>query len=209
MPVTVAKALGHLRAADPLLSAVIERVGPMRLPRLQGATPYDVLARAIVGQQISGHAARAILAKIRGGLGGVHFPAPEAVLSTSFERLRALGLSGGKALSLKDLAEKTTTGVVPDRRTLARMPEEEVMVRLTAVRGVGPWTVQMLLLFYLRRPDVFPITDLGIQKGFGRVFLRDRLPSPKQMLARGERWRPYRSVASWYLWRALELAKPG
>jgi DNA-3-methyladenine glycosylase II len=132
------------------------------------------------------------------------FPFPGDVLLAPDEALRAAGLSRAKVAALKDLASKTIDGTVPSLRVLRRMEEEEIVERLTRVRGVGRWTVEMLLIFRLGRPDVLPAGDYGIRKGYARTFRVHALPTPRQILRRGERWRPYRTVASWYLWRALE-----
>ena len=121
------------------------------------------------------------------------------------ERLRAAGLSRAKLAAIKDLSEKSLTGVVPTSRAIATMPDEEIVERLTVIRGVGRWTVEMLLIFKLGRPDVLPATDYGVRQGFARAYGRVELPTPKELEAHGERWRPYRTVAAWYLWRSLEL----
>ena len=130
---------------------------------------------------------------------------PRAMLETDDARLRAAGLSRGKTEALKDLAAKTLDGTVPTIRELHRLGDEEIVERLTAVRGIGRWTVEMMLIFRLGRPDVMPATDYGVRKGYARVFRKRKLPEPKAFLARSERWRPFRTMASWYLWRANEL----
>jgi 3-methyladenine DNA glycosylase/8-oxoguanine DNA glycosylase len=159
-----------------------------------------------VHQQITGKAAGTIVRRFKEALGEAEaFPTPEAVLSASDETLRRVGLSGPKARAMRDLAHKTLDGTVPSLEALTGMEEEPIAERLTQVRGVGLWTVHMLLIFRLGRPDVLPSTDYGVRKGFMRAFRGKELPSPKDVERRAEKWRPYRSVASWYLWRALEL----
>jgi 3-methyladenine DNA glycosylase/8-oxoguanine DNA glycosylase len=193
----------HLAAADTRLAALIAHVGPLRLEVERLASPFAALAESIVYQQLTGKAA----ATIHGRLVDL-FPrrrlTPERVLDTHGRRLRGAGLSRAKVLALKDLAAKTLAGVVPPMRALHAMPDEEIVERLTAVRGIGRWTVEMLLIFRLGRPDVWPVTDYGVRKGYARIFSRGRLPSPKLLERRGEQWRPYRSAAAWYLWRAVD-----
>jgi len=193
----------HLAAADAKFAALIARVGPCRLQVEQLASPFAALVESIVYQQLTGKAAKTIHDRLV-----ALFPArrltPQRLLATHSRRLRSSGLSRAKVLALKDLAAKTLAGIVPPMRTLHAMDDEEIVARLTAVRGVGRWTVEMLLIFRLGRPDVWPVTDYGVRKGYARVFSRGRLPSPKLLLRRGERWRPYRSAAAWYLWRAVE-----
>src|SRR5205807_1817268 len=136
------------------------------------------------------------------------FPSPDDVLATPDEKLRSAGLSRAKVASIKDIATKTVEGVVPPPRAIAKMPDAEILERLTTVRGVGPWTVEMLLIFTLGRPDVLPVTDYGVRKGFALTYGWKELPHPKELVQFGDRWRPHRSTASWYFWRALELPVP-
>jgi len=163
-------------------------------------------------QQLNGTAAAAILGRVKALYPRRRFPAPEDLLATSDARLRAAGLSKNKTLAIKDIASKTLEGVVPTSRAIRKMSDAEIIECLTALRGVGPWTVEMLLIFTLGRPDVLPATDYGVRKGFSLAYGLDELPHPKVLLAHGERWRPFRTTAAWYLWRALELpeakAKP-
>jgi DNA-3-methyladenine glycosylase II len=168
------------------------------------ARPFDALAESIVYQQLNGKAAKTIWGRVRAIYPRRKWLDPKLVLATPDETLRAAGLSGSKTRALKDLAEKTVDGTVPSGRALARMSDEEIIVRLTTVRGIGRWTVEMLLLFDLGRLDVWPVTDYGVRKGFAKIFGRRKLPTPKQLLRLGEKWRPYRSVAAWYFWRALD-----
>ncbi len=200
-----ARAIEHLRRVDPKLAAFIDRVGPYRLDLKNTHNSFMALAEAIVYQQLTGKAAATIFARFRALYPRRRFPKPEDVLATPDALLRQAGLSRAKALALKDLAEKVRSGAVPSVAALRRMSDDEIVERLTAVRGIGRWTAEMLLIFRLGRPDVLPIGDYGIRKGFALVLRKRVLPSPSALAMHGERWRPYRTVASWYLWRALEL----
>ncbi|HKB08131.1 MAG TPA: DNA-3-methyladenine glycosylase 2 family protein [Candidatus Polarisedimenticolia bacterium] len=200
-----------LAGADPLLGRLIERVGPCRLELDSIQSPFAALAEAIVYQQLNGRAARIIHGRFLALFRPKRVPSPDRVLSIPHDALRAAGLSRAKIAALKDLAARTNDGTVPSLRDLRRMDEDEIVQRLTQVRGIGRWTVEMLLIFRLGRPDVLPAADYGIRKGFARAFRTRGLPTPKQVLRRGERWRPHRTMASWYLWRAAEpgvVARP-
>ena len=204
-----------LAAADPKLGVLITRAGPFTLRMKSQHSPFETLLEAILSQQLHGTAARAILHKLLKLFGDIH-PSPELLLAQPDEALRAAGLSRNKMLALQDLARKTLDGTVPELPAIRRMSDAEIVTRLTAVRGVGPWTVEMMLMFRLGRPDVLPVSDYGVRKGFALTFNRlpktkpfdsaTMLADPKAMLRRGERWRPWRTVASWYLWRACDLA---
>src|SRR5256885_14471873 len=201
------KAHRHLSATDPRMAQLIARskrydVKPNGLVR-----PFDALAESIAYQQLSGKAAATIWGRVRALFPRRKYLDPKLVLATPDEKLRAAGLSGSKVAALKDLAAKTIDGTVPTARALAKMSDEEIIERLITVRGIGRWTVQMLLLFDLGRPDVWPIHDYGVQKGFAKTFGKRKLPTPKQMLKHGQKWKPYRSVAAWYFWRALDEPK--
>ena len=169
--------------------------------------PFDALAESIAYQQLSGKAAATIFGRVRALYPKRKWLDPEQLLATPDETLRAAGLSRAKTAALKDLAAKTIDGTVPAGRALIRMSDDEIITRLTAVRGIGRWTVEMILLFDLGRPDVWPVDDYGVQKGFAKTFGRRKLPTPKQLMKFGEKWRPYRSVAAWYFWRALDTAE--
>ncbi len=201
----VEEALAHLRARDPLLGELMERVGPFQLKLRRQHSPYEALARSIVGQQITGRAAQAILARLASQFGTPGVPSPARIRKSTDAQLRAAGLSAGKARAFRDLAAHALDGEVPSWAILRRWPNERILSTLTEIHGVGRWTVEMLLLFRLGRPDILPLGDLGIQKGYARAFTRGRLPSTRELQRRGWRWRPFRSVASWYLWRALEI----
>ena len=166
--------------------------------------PFDALAESIAYQQLSGKAAATIFGRVRALYPKRKWLDPEQLLATPDETLRAAGLSRAKTAALKDLAAKTIDGTVPSGRALIRMSDDEIIMRLTTVRGIGRWTVEMLLLFDLGRPDVWPVDDYGVRKGFAKTFGRRKLPTPKQLMKFGEKWRPYRSVAAWYFWRALD-----
>jgi DNA-3-methyladenine glycosylase II len=195
----------HLSDADPKLGELIERAGPFLLEPEPTQSLFAALLESIVYQQLSGKAAATILGRVCALHHPRRFPRPADILATAPERLRAAGLSNAKTLAVKDLAAKTLDGTVPSMLRVRRMADDEIVERLTTVRGVGRWTVEMLLLFRLGRSDVLPVGDLGVRKGFARTFGRRALKDPAVMVRRAERWRPYRSVASWYMWRALEL----
>ncbi len=166
--------------------------------------PFDALAESIAYQQLSGKAAATIWGRVRALYPRRKYLDPKLILKTPDETLRAAGLSRAKVAALKDLAAKTIDGSVPQAGALAKMSDEEIIERLVAVRGIGRWTAEMLLLFDLGRPDVWPVHDYGVRKGFAKTFGRRKLPTPKQLMKLGEKWRPYRSAAAWYFWRALE-----
>jgi methylated-DNA-[protein]-cysteine S-methyltransferase len=202
-----AVALAHVRAADPRLARLVDAVGPFGLRPKRTATLFAALAEAIVYQQLAGRAAATIFARVcalfpsaPGGFG------PEDVLGAPDEALRGAGLSRPKILALRDLARRAADGDVPTLAAIRRMDDEAVVERLTAVRGIGRWTVEMLLIFRLGRPDVLPADDYGIRKGFAATFRTRALPDRTAIERRGARWRPFRTVASWYLWRAAERA---
>jgi DNA-3-methyladenine glycosylase II len=193
-----------LTAADPDLGRWIALVGDCRLQIDGTRSLYEALARAVVYQQLTGKAAATIHGRVT-ALGDGGFPSPEALLALDDAQLRGAGLSGGKTAALRDLAARTLRGEVPTIDEAAELDDEALVQRLLPIRGVGRWTVEMLLLFRLGRPDVLPLGDYGVKKGFQRAFGTPELPTPAELAARGERWRPHRSVASWYLWRVCEL----
>jgi len=195
----------HLTQADSQLGDLIARVGEFTMRPRTNHSLFAALLRSIVYQQLTGKAAATILGRVVRLSAPRRFPTPRDLLQLPPEHLREAGLSTAKTAALRDLAARTLDGTVPSLASIRRMEDEEVIQRLTLVRGVGRWTVEMLLIFRLGRPDVLPLADLGVRKGFARVFRRGKLPEPASMLRRGEAWRPYRSVATWYLYRALEL----
>jgi 3-methyladenine DNA glycosylase/8-oxoguanine DNA glycosylase len=204
LPFDAEEAVRHVSGKDARLANLIERVGPLRLRLADLQSPFEALSESIVYQQLSGYAAAAIFARLVALFQPRKFPRPGDLLAMSDERLRAAGLSRGKIAALRDLATKTIDGTVPQMRALRKLSDDEIVERLSAVRGIGRWTAEMLLIFRLGRPDVLPATDYGVRKGFARVYRKKELPTPKELLAAGEKWRPYRTVASWYFWRSLE-----
>jgi 3-methyladenine DNA glycosylase/8-oxoguanine DNA glycosylase len=203
-PVDPDAAVRHLMKADPALARLIRRVGPCTMQPRTTQSLFAALAESIVYQQLSGKAAATIFARMRALFAPKRFPTPADLLAMPAERLRAAGLSNAKVAALHDLARHTIAGTVPALTHVRRMPDDEIVERLTLVRGIGRWTVEMLLMFRLGRPDVLPVGDLGVRKGFAQVYGRDDLPSADDLAEHAERWRPYRSVASWYMWRALD-----
>jgi len=195
----------ELAALDPALARLIARVGPYTVRPARPMRPFDSLAESIAYQQLSGKAAATIFGRVRALYPKRKWFSPELVLATADEMFRGAGLSGSKTAAIKDLAAKTISGVVPTLAVLEQMGDEEIITRLTAVRGIGRWTVEMLLLFDLGRLDVWPVDDYGVRKGYAKTFRKRKLPTAKKLFAIGEKWRPYRSVAAWYFWRALEL----
>ncbi len=197
-----AVALRHLRAADPTLAKIIAAVGPCRFkPRAEG-THFDAIVRSIVYQQITGKAASTILGRLHAHFGG-RAPTAKELLETSEEELRGAGLSRQKQRYMRDLAERTAAGLVEFER-FDDLPDEQIVAELTAIKGIGPWTAQIFLMFRLGRADVLPVADLGIQKAIQRAWRMRKLPKPAQVAKLGARWAPHRTVASWYLWRSLD-----
>ena len=196
-----------LTASDPRLAALIARSRRYEVTPPPSIRPFDALAESIAYQQLNGKAAATIWGRVRALYPKTKWLDPAKVLATPDEKLRAAGLSRSKTAAIKDLAAKTLDGTVPSGRTLLQMSDDEIIARLTQVRGIGRWTVEMLLLFDLGRPDVWPVDDYGVRKGFAKAFRKRKLPTPKQLMKHGEKWRPYRSVAAWYFWRALDESR--
>jgi DNA-3-methyladenine glycosylase II len=194
----------RLAASDPRMAALIARSTRYNVKPNGLVRPFDALAESIAYQQLSGKAAATIWGRVRALYGKRKYLDPKAVLKTPDRRLRGAGLSRSKVAALKDLAAKTIDGTVPTAAALAKMSDEEIIERLITVRGIGRWTVEMLLLFDLGRPDIWPVDDYGVRKGFAKTFGKRKLPKPKQLMKLGEKWRPHRSVAAWYFWRALD-----
>ena len=200
-------ALAHLRAADPRLAVVIDLARPCDLaPRRLGSL-FDVLLRAIVYQQLNGKAASTILGRVQ-ALFPKKRPTPQVLIDLADAPLRAAGLSRNKLASLRDLAARTLDGTVPTPAAARRLSDAELVARLSAVRGIGPWTVHMFLMFDLGRPDVLPTGDYGVRAGFQKLHRKRRQPTPVELERHAKRWQPYRSVASWYLWRVHEITLP-
>jgi len=196
----VSDAHRHL-SRDPVMRRLIRRHGPCALAPLR-RSPYEALTRAIAHQQLNGRAAETILTRFVALFENGRFPSPADVLAARVARLRRAGFSRGKVRAIKDIARHALAGVVPTRRVAARLDDEVIIEQLTRIHGVGRWTVEMLLIFTLGRPDVLPVDDFGVREGYRLAYrLRER-PTPKALQAIGERWKPYRSIAAWYLWRA-------
>jgi DNA-3-methyladenine glycosylase II len=225
-----ATALAHLAAADPKLGRLIQRAGPFTMRIAGGQSPFEALLESIVYQQLHGKAAATIHRRLLESFGptlaaptlaaaaesiGLPHPTPQQILDCPNQQLRAAGLSANKALAVRDLAAKTLDGTVPTLAHIRRMSDEAIIEHLTQVRGIGKWTVEMLLIFRLGRPDVLPVSDYGVRKGFALTFGKLKpadkvtpldLPTPAEMEKRARKWAPWRSIASWYLWRACDLA---
>jgi DNA-3-methyladenine glycosylase II len=198
-------ALRHLRRADPVMAELIRRAGPFAVKSERGVGPYEALVEAVAHQQLTGKAARTILGRFYALYDGDCCPEPARLVETADESLRGCGFSRAKSASLKDIAARTLDGTIPPRRALARMKDEAIIERLVEARGVGRWTVEMFLMFTLGRPDVLPVDDYGIRLGYRIAYGKRTLPKPKALAKFGERWAPYRTTASWYLWRAVDL----
>jgi DNA-3-methyladenine glycosylase II len=192
---------------DPIMGRLIGKAMRYQPDARTEQTPFEVLARAIAHQQLHATAARNILNRFVALYDGSRFPLPQHVIETEEARLRAVGFSRAKVAALKDLAAKAVSGVVPARHALDDLSDEEIIERLTEVRGIGRWTVEMMLMFHMQRPDVLPVDDFGIRKGFQLAYGLKGMPTPKALAQFGERWKPFRSIAAWYLWRANDLAK--
>ena len=200
-------AVRHLRAADPAMDGLITRIGRCGLAMDRSEDLYQALVRAIAFQQLHANAARSILARFAALYPGVAFPAPAMVLGTPEAALRGVGFSAAKAAAIRDIAAKAAEGKVPTRRAAARMDDATLIERLTEIRGVGRWTVEMLLIFTLGRPDVLPVDDFGVREGYRHLHGLEAQPRPRDLAAIGEMWAPFRSYAAWYLWRAADEAK--
>jgi DNA-3-methyladenine glycosylase II len=200
------EALRHLRR-DRTFAALIRRVGPPRLAVQRGRSPYEALMRAIAHQQLHGRAALAILARFEALYPADAFPPPDRVLASSDVELRACGFSGSKIAAMRAICAAALDGTVPTRRASARLSDEELIERLTSIRGVGRWTVEMLLIFTLGRPDVLPVDDFGVRDGYRQLYGLDVPPKPKALAEIGQAWAPFRSTAAWYLWRASDEGK--
>lgn len=197
-----------LSKVDRTLARIIKKAGPITLKPALKQSPYQALFESIVYQQLSGKAAATILGRVKKLFPKSSFPKPEEVLKTKDKIFRSAGLSGAKTAAIKDLAAKAIAGLVPSSKKIHRMEDTKIVELLTQIRGIGPWTVEMLLIFKLGRPDILPATDYGVRKGFALAYKKKDLPSPKALLEFGEKWRPYRTTAAWYMWRAIDLHRP-
>jgi DNA-3-methyladenine glycosylase II len=201
------QAINHLSAVDPVLARLIREIGACELKPETRRSPFQSLVQAVAHQQLNGTAANTILTRFKKLFPKRRFPRPEDLANVTDEQIRACGFSFAKIRAIRDIAEKTLSGIVPGSRAIAKLSDDEIVARLTAVRGVGRWTVEMLLIFQLGRHDVLPADDFGVRMGFRHSYKKRGMPKPKQLLAHGERWRPYRTTAAWYLWRAADRAK--
>jgi DNA-3-methyladenine glycosylase II len=193
---------------DPVMARLIDKAVQYEPDSRLEQTPFEVLARAIAHQQLHATAANNILKRFVALFDGADFPLPQHVIDTEAARLRSVGFSYAKIAALKDLAAKALSGVVPQRDdALDSLSDEEIIERLTEVRGIGRWTVEMMLMFHMQRPDILPVDDFGIRNGFRLAYGLKGMPTPKALAEFGERWKPFRSIAAWYLWRANDLAK--
>ena len=207
-PFDLRLAMNTLAAKDERLAPLIKETQEFRVEKGAAESPYEVLIEAITHQSISGQAAATIFGRVKALGSNGRIPTPEEMLKLRKPALRKAGLSGAKILAMKDLAKKTIDGIVPTLDEAHKLSDEELVKRLVSVRGIGAWTVEMFLIFRLGRPDVLPIHDLGVRKGWAITYGKKLMPAPKELLKFGERWRPYRTVASWYMWRACQQAGP-
>ena len=197
-------ALAHLRAADSELAALIDRIGGFALALKSADSLFEAMLESVVYQQLHAKAAATIHGRVLAVLEKHGGPNPEAVTKATDEELRGAGLSRAKLAAVRDLAAKCIEGTVPTMRDAHKLPDDDLVARLTEVRGIGPWTVHMLLIFYLGRPDVMPTGDYAIRLGFKKLYRKRKDPKPDAIIKHARRWQPYRSVASWYLWRSLD-----
>ena len=198
------EAAASLRRADKKLGRLMDRVGAFDVEMPARLDPFQALVRSIIYQQLSGKAAGTIYGRVCALFPGRR-PGMRRIAEMPEEQLRGAGMSRAKVAAVKDLAQKTLEGVVPGARALQKMDDAEIVSRLTSVRGIGEWTVQMMLMFHMGRPDVLPVKDLGVRKGFMLTYGLAEMPEPSEMINYCVRWKPYRSVASWYMWRAVDL----
>ena len=197
----------HLSSRDPVMRLLIREHGLCELEPEMRRSPFQSLVMAVAHQQLNGIAANTILGRFKKLFPGRRFPRPEDLAGVTDKEIRAAGFSFAKIRAIRDIAEKTLSGVVPSPHEIVRLSDDEIVSRLTEVRGVGCWTVEMLLIFQLGRHDVLPAHDFGVRTGFGHAYKRRKLPEPKEILAHGEIWRPHRTTAAWFLWRAADALK--
>jgi DNA-3-methyladenine glycosylase II len=202
-----AAALKHLSSVDPVMRRLIREVGACKLAPETRRPPFQSLVQAVAHQQLNGTAADTILERFQKLFPGRRFPKPADLAGVTDAQIRACGFSFAKIKAIRDIAEKTLSGVVPTARQIGKLSDDEIIARLTEVRGVGRWTVEMLLIFQLGREDVLPADDFGVRNGFRRAYKKREMPKPKDLLKFGERWRPHATTAAWYLWRAADAAK--
>lgn len=199
----VAEALLHLSSTGPVMRELIAAIGPCELSPALNQSPFESLVRAVGHQQLQGKAAKAILGRFLALFAPRDFPSPSDILAMEDTALRAVGFSRSKILAIRDIAAKSAEGIVPSREEAEALSDAELISRLVPLRGVGQWTVEMLLIFSLGRLDVFPLDDFGVRKGLKIAFGLEEMPSKREMLALTDAWRPYRSIGTWYLWRLV------
>ncbi len=202
-----AAALKHLSAVDPVMKKLIGEIGACTLEHEPWRSPFQSLVQAVAHQQLHATAAGNILGRFKKLFPKRRFPKPEDLATVTDEQLRACGFSFAKIRAIRDIAEKTLSGVVPTSREIVKLTDEEIILRLTEVRGVGRWTVEMLLIFQLGRENVLPADDFGVRNGFRVAYKKRAMPKPKVLLKFGKRWHPHATTAAWYLWRAADAAK--
>ena len=202
-----AAALKHLSAVDPVMRKLIAELGACRLEHEPWRSPFQSLVQAVAHQQLNGTAAETILTRFKKLFPKRKFPKPEDLAGVTDEQIRACGFSFAKIAALRDIAAKTLDGTIPSSREIDKLGDEEIIDRLTAARGVGRWTVEMLLMFQLGRKDVLPVDDFGVRTGFRVAYQKRAMPKPKALLAFGKKWRPHASTAAWYLWQAANAAR--
>jgi DNA-3-methyladenine glycosylase II len=202
-----ATALKHLSAVDPVMKKLIAEIGPCKLEHEPWRSPFQSLVQAVAHQQLNGTAANTILTRFKKLFPKRRFPKPEDLAKVTDEQIRACGFSFSKIAAIRDIAAKTMDGTIPSSRQIEKLTDEEIIERLTEARGVGRWTVEMLLIFQLGRKDVLPVDDFGVRNGFRVAYKKRAMPKPKALLAFGKKWRPHGTTAAWYLWRAADAAK--
>jgi DNA-3-methyladenine glycosylase II len=197
----------HLSEQDPVMRSLILEHGQCLIMPETKRQPFQSLVQAVAHQQLHGTAANTILARFKKLFPRRKFPRPEDVAGVTDEQIRACGFSFAKIRAIRDIAEKTLSGVVPSAREIGKLPDEEIILRLTQVKGVGRWTVEMLLIFQLGRPDILPVDDFGVRNGFRLAYKKRKMPKPKELLKFGRLWRPHATTAAWYLWRAADATR--
>ncbi len=202
-----AKAVAHLSACDPDWAVLIDLVGPCGLSPRSEREPFQALVHAVAHQQLHGRAAEAIFRRFLALYPGVAFPAPEKILATDGDALRSCGFSLAKIATIRGIATGAMEGIVPTRLDAETMDDEQLIDQITALRGIGRWTVEMLLMHTLGRPDVLPIDDFGVREGWRLIKGMEKQPTPRELAVIGQSWAPYRSTAAWYLWQAVAQYK--
>ena len=200
-------AFKHLAAADPVMRKLIREIGACELEPETWRSPFQSLVQAVAHQQLNGTAANTILTRFKKLFPKRRFPKPEDLVNVADAQIRACGFSFAKIAAIRDIAAKTLDGTIPSSRVITKLSDEEIILRLTEARGVGRWTVEMLLIFQLGRTDVLPVDDFGVRNGFRLAYKKREMPKPKALAAFGEKWKPHRTTAAWYLWRAADRSK--